>query len=148
MIPLRRAVPADAAAITRVVRAAYAPWVPIMGREPRPMMADYAIAVERHRIDLHHIDGTLAALIETNPALGHLLIVNIAVAPAFQGRGLGGAMLDHAERIAAALGLEEVRLYTNVLMTRNIALYLARGYRSDREEVVPGGAVVHMSKRV
>ena len=148
MIELRRATLADAADILHVVRDAYARWVPVMGREPIPIQTDYAKAVQRHRIDLHHVDGALAALIEMHPAQDHLLIVNIAVAPAFQGRGLGGALLDHAERVAAGLGLGEVRLYTNVLRAENIALYLARGYRKEREEAFMGGVVTHMTKRL
>jgi len=33
-VRLRRAIPADAAAIRELTRAAYAKWVPVIGREP------------------------------------------------------------------------------------------------------------------
>lgn len=39
-IRLRPAEPADATAIRDIVRAAYAKWVPVIGREPLPMRAD------------------------------------------------------------------------------------------------------------
>ena len=146
MIHLRRATPDDVDTIRALVRAAYARWVPIMGREPIPMNADYAKAVERHVIDLHHIDGALAALIEMHPAPNHLFLVNVAVAPAFQGRGLGRALLRHADAVAASLGLGEMRLYANKLMTDNVRLYLRCGYRVTREEAFMGGIVLHMSK--
>ena len=148
MIRLRRATAADADAVRAVVCDAYAPWVPIMKREPLPMTVDYAEAIGRHVIDLHHDDGVLAALIEMDPKPDHLLIVNVAVAPAFQGRGLGRQLLAHAERVAATLALDEVRLYTNILMVANVRLYLAQGYRIDCEEPFMGGARVHMSKKV
>ena len=45
-----------------------------IGREPKPMTADYAEAVRKHRFDLLYSQGTLAALIETNPQSDHLLI--------------------------------------------------------------------------
>jgi ribosomal protein S18 acetylase RimI-like enzyme len=144
----RTATPADAEAIRDLTRAAYAKWVPVIGREPKPMGADYEAAVRNHRIDLLHQDGTLAALIEMIPDPGHLLIENIAVAPAFQGRGLGRQLMAHAEAVAASLGQPLLRLYTNILFAENIRLYRRLGYAVDREEPFRGGTVVHMSKRL
>ena len=145
---LRRAVASDAPAIRALTREAYAKWVPLIGREPKPMTADYSEAVRRHRIDLLHLDGVLAALIETIAEADHLLIENVAVSPAFQGRGLGRKLMAHAEHIAAASGFGETRLYTNKLFAENIALYRKLGYRVDREEVLTIGIAVHMSKPV
>ena len=70
---LRRATAADVHVVRELTRAAYAKWVPIIGREPKPMTADYDIAVRDHRIDLLEIDGTLAGLIEMIDELDHLL---------------------------------------------------------------------------
>ena len=61
---LTRAVPADAAAVRQLVRDAYAKWVPVFGREPTPMTADYDLAVRQHQVDLLHIDDALVAVIE------------------------------------------------------------------------------------
>ena len=143
---LRRAEAGDAAAVRELTRSAYAKWVPLIGREPKPMQADYDEAVRKHRIDLLHVDGKLAALIETIDEPDHLLVESVAVAPAFQGRGLGRKLMAHAEGLAASLGYREIRLYTNKLFAENVQLYLKLGYRVDREEIVPAGTVVHMSK--
>ena len=146
---LRRATPADAAAVRDLTRAAYARWVPLIGREPRPMTADYEVAVCDHMVDLLHVDNELAALIEMQPEGDHLLIVNVAVSPPFQGHGYGRALLVHAEELARSLGLEQVRLYTNASFTDNVKLYKRVGYQVDREEVHPQfGAAVYMSKRL
>jgi ribosomal protein S18 acetylase RimI-like enzyme len=145
---LRRAVASDAPAIRALTREAYAKWVPLIGREPKPMTADYAEAVRRHRIDLLHLDGVLAALIETIAEADHLLIENVAVSPAFQGRGFSRKLMAHAEQIAASSGFGEIRLYTNKLFTQNIELYRKLGYRVDREEVLEIGVAVHMSKPI
>jgi ribosomal protein S18 acetylase RimI-like enzyme len=145
-VTMRQAVAADVGAIEALTRAAYAKWVPVIGREPRPMTADYRQAVANHRFDLVHLDGTLAALIETTPQPDHLLIVNVAVSPAFQGRGLGRRLMAHAEQLTAAAGLGETRLYTNKLFAENLRLYGRLGYRVDREETLEVGTVVHMSK--
>jgi ribosomal protein S18 acetylase RimI-like enzyme len=122
--------------------------VPLIGREPKPMTANYDEAVARHRFDLLYVDGTLAALIETIREPDHLLVENVAVSPSFQGRGLGRKLMVHAEALARELGFGMIRLYTNQRFAENIALYRKLGYRVDREEDVKVGVVVHMSKRL
>ena len=145
---LRSATMADAPAIRALTREAYAKWVPVIGREPKPMMVDYAEAMQKHRIDLLYLDGELAALIEMIPAADYFLIENVAVLSALQGRGLGRKLLSHAEQIAASLGYDEIKLYTNKLFAENMQLYGKLGYRVDREEAFKDGVVVHMSKPV
>lgn len=145
-ITLRTAVPADAAAIRDLTRAAYAKWAPLIGREPKPMGADYEAAVREHRFDLLHVDGVLAALIETIDEGDQLLIENVAVAPEHQGQGLGRHLLAQVEAIAAGLGHDRIRLYTNQRFEENITLYKRLGYRIDGEEPIGDGVVVHMSK--
>jgi hypothetical protein len=56
--------------------------------------------------------------------------------------------LSHAEQIAASLGYDEIKLYTNKLFAENMELYGKLGYRVDREEAFKDGVVVHMSKPV
>ena len=148
MIALRRATEADAGAITALVHDVYAKWVPLMGVKPIPMLADYGKALRENRIDLHHIDGRLQALIETHARPDHLFIVNVAVASERQGRGLGSALLSHAEAVALTLGLHTTRLFVNQVMTGNIRLYKSLGYGIDREQPFRGGVVLHMSKRL
>jgi GNAT superfamily N-acetyltransferase len=145
---LRRATTADAVAVRELTRAAYAKWVPVLGREPRPMTADYDAALRDHLIDLLLVDGEAAALIEMAPKADHLLIVNVAVAPTYQGKGYGRALMAHAEEVARSLSLNEMRLYTNALFAENLRLYSRLGYRVDREEQHPQfGVTVYMSKR-
>ncbi|HEV7370756.1 GNAT family N-acetyltransferase [Arenibaculum sp.] len=145
---LRRATAADAPAVRHLTRLAYARWVPVIGREPKPMTADYADAVRRHRIDLLYLDGGLAGVVETAARPDYLLIENVAVSPSFQGRGLGRRLIAHAEHLAAELGYGEIRLYTNKLFAENLRLYDRLGYRVDREEAFGGGHLVHMSKPI
>lgn len=148
MFTLRRAVAADAAAVRALVRDAYAKWVPVIGREPKPMTANYDTAVRLNRVDLAHVEGKLAGLIETIDRSDHLLIENVAVAPQWHGQGFGRALMAHAETVARAAGYREVRLYTNKLFAENVRLYLALGYRIDREEQSALGITTYMSKPV
>lgn len=147
-VSLRVGEAADAAAIGALTREAYAKWVQVIGREPLPMTVDYSEAVTRHRFDLLHVSDRLAALIETVADGDQLLIVNVAVRPGFQGKGLGVRLLQLAEDLAGEAGLVGTRLYTNKLFAENIRLYASRGYQVDREEPLNGGVAVHMSKRI
>lgn len=143
---IRRATADDAPQVALLTRAAYAKWVPVIGREPLPMKADYAAAVNRHWVDLLHADGVLAGLIEMIPEPQWLLIENLAVAPAFQGRGCARMLLAQAEQTAKALQLHGLRLYTNKQFASNVDLYRHHGFAVDREEPFMGGFTVYMSK--
>ena len=86
---MRPAVAADAPSVRALVRAAYAKWIPRIGREPRPMTADYERAIREHELTLLFVDGELAALLELVPHADHVFIENVAVLPERQGQGLG-----------------------------------------------------------
>ena len=147
---LCRATSADASTVRDLVRTAYAKWVPLLGREPKPMTADYDAAVRDHVVDVLRLDGKAAALIEMEPENDDLLVVNVAVSPDHQGRGYGRALLVHAEEFALSLGLKESRLYTSVYLTENVKLYERVGYKVDREEEASPhlGIFVYMSKHL
>jgi ribosomal protein S18 acetylase RimI-like enzyme len=147
-LAFRPAPPDDAAAIRALVRVAYAKWVPVLGREPRPMQADYEAAVREHAFDIAERDGQMVALIETMLHTDHCWIENIAVAPAAQGQGLGTLLLERTEAKARAANREELRLLTNGRMDINIALYRRLGFTLDKKEPFGDGTVVYMSKRL
>ena len=146
VIKLQLAGVADAPAILALTRAAYAKWVPLIGREPWPMTADYAAAVSAHRIDLLYDGTALVGLIETIRAPDHVLVENLAVAPAHQGRGHARRLMAHAEQLAAGLG--EIRLYTNSRFATNIALYQRLGFEISHIDTVRVGEITHMRKQI
>ncbi|MBY0251768.1 MAG: GNAT family N-acetyltransferase [Methylobacterium organophilum] len=152
-VALRRGAQADAEAVRALVEAAYTKWIPVIGRLPIPMQADYAQALRDHRFDLLVAGPDLAGLIETRAEADHLLVVNVAVHPAFQGRGFGSQLMGRADAVAAEAGLTRLRLYTNKKYTANLRLYGALGYCVEREELYDGpgrtrddDVTVHMVK--
>ncbi|WP_417309804.1 GNAT family N-acetyltransferase [Devosia sp.] len=142
----RQARPEDASAIGTLVRAAYQKWVPILGREPRPMLVDYDAVLRVHRFDLLEAEGKVIGLIETESRVDHFWLENIAVLPSAQGRGIGRDLLAHAESLARDAGHHQVRLLTNGKMAANRQLYAAVGYTEDVEEPFMDGTVVYLSK--
>ena len=145
-VVLRQAVGADAPAILALTRAAYAKWVPVLGREPTPMYHDYDQALRQDRVDMLYADGALAGIVHTIKKPDYLEIWNVAVDPAYQGRGFGRQLLAHGEALAASLGYDEIRLYTNKFFTVNIALYESVGYEIYLEEPFKDTFLVHMKK--
>jgi uncharacterized protein YhfF/ribosomal protein S18 acetylase RimI-like enzyme len=66
----------------------------------------------------------------------HWLLDQLAVEPAAQGRGIGGALLRHAIARAEADGLP---LFLETGMERNLALYRRSGFELAAEGDAPGG---------
>lgn len=76
-----------------------------------------------------------------------LLLDNVAVRPAAQGRGLGRQLIAFAEHEARSRGRRALRLYTNVKMAANIALYERLGFReTGRKRAGALGTRVRMEK--
>jgi ribosomal protein S18 acetylase RimI-like enzyme len=146
--PPRRATPDDAAALNALARAAYAVYVPVIGREPQPMATDWQTLFASQEIWI--IDGpsgpTASLALEIEPA--HIVIWSVAVLPEHQHKGMGRRLLDFAEARSRALRRPEIRLFTNAKMVRNIALYQSLGYAETRREGLPDRVIVHMSKRL
>jgi ribosomal protein S18 acetylase RimI-like enzyme len=126
---IRPATVADVADIEDVVKTAYTPYVSRIGRKPAPMTVDYASLVAATDQAWVLIDGAeLVGLIVVIVQSDHLLIENVAISPAAQGRGYGRLLLGFAEQLAQERCLPQTRLYTNAAMTENLAFYPRMGY--------------------
>ena len=145
---IRPAVAADVATIRAIVDAAYGIYIPRMGKPPGPMLDDYDALVAAGRVSVLDADGAIAGAIVLLPQEDHLLLDNVAVAPAFQGRGLGRALMAFADDEARRLGFDEVRLYTHVVMTENQALYARLGFEETHRGEQDGYDRVFMRKRL
>ena len=143
---IRNAQAHEAEAMRALVRAAYAHYVPRLGREPMPMLDDYAARVAAGQAWLLE-DGEdlLGALVLEDTPEG-LLIDNIAVVEAARGAGHGRRLMAFAEAEATRRGHARIWLYTNVLMTENIALYARLGYRETHRQVQASFSRVFMEK--
>jgi ribosomal protein S18 acetylase RimI-like enzyme len=140
--------PADADWARALVRRAYALYVPRMGKEPAPMLADYGALIAAGEVHVLEEAGAPKALIVIYPKEDALFIENIAVDPATQRKGHGRALLAFAEREARRLGLKFLRLYTNAMMTENLAYYPRLGFRETERREEDGYSRVFFEKRV
>jgi len=147
-IEVRRATPADAAAVSAVTDAAYSKWIPLIGRKPEPMTVDYAEMIAEHPVFLLTISGKPAAVLVLKHEADQTLIWSVAVDPGYQKRGFGLRLLRLAEQEARARGFDKIRLYTNSLFEENVALYRRFGYMETGLEPFRGSTLVHMAKRL
>lgn len=147
-LSFRRAGAADVGTVAAITDAAYAKWVPIIGRKPKPMVADHTAAIRDHIVELASLDGKIVGLIELIPAADHLLLENIAIDPAAQGQGIGRRLMRRVEERAVEMGFSLVRLYTNQAFAANLDFYRHLGYAIEREESFKGGIIVHFVKMV
>ncbi|MEX2630963.1 MAG: GNAT family N-acetyltransferase [Tistlia sp.] len=133
MEQIRQAGPEDLAAIEALVEAAYAVYVPRMGRRPGPMDDDYAARIAAGQAwVVPGPEGAPLALLVLEPQPDFLLVDNLAVAAAGRGQGLARRLLAFAESEARRLGYQELQLYTHKSMTENLAIYRHLGWELYR----------------
>jgi ribosomal protein S18 acetylase RimI-like enzyme len=144
---IRRATPDDASRIRAIAQAAYVKYVPRIGRAPAPMVADFdALIASGHAVVVEG-GGAIKGYMISWPEADAYFIDNIAVDPAHQGQGLGRYLIAHAAAQADRLGLPAVRLYTNVAMTENLAMYARIGFVETHRTVEDGFQRVYLSWR-
>lgn len=141
---IRRAVAEDAEAIAAIAREAYAPWVPVIGREPAPMGDDYAARIAAGQA--WRLEADAFCVLEEKPDA--LWLDNVAVRPTAQGRGLGRRLVAFAEAEARSRGHRALRLYTHERMAANIALYERLGFRETHRARQDGFDRVFMEKDI
>lgn len=148
MISFRAARTAEAETLRTIATAAYQDYVPRIGRPPAPMTADYSAAIRCGQAWVAVEDGEVAGFVILVAEPGYLLLENVAVLPAAQGRGIGAGLLAFAEEHARGLRLQEIRLYTNEMMTENLTYYPRHGYTETHRMQDDGFQRVFFRKRL
>jgi ribosomal protein S18 acetylase RimI-like enzyme len=147
-ISLRKGRPADVEAISALTDAAYTKYIPLIGRKPQPMTADYSKMVVDNTIWLLTVDNQLAGVLVLVYEPETLLIYSVAIQPEYQKQGLGRRLLVWAEQQAIQAGYHSIRLYTNERFVYNINLYKRLGYQETSREPLLNSTIVHMTKKL
>ena len=145
---IRRAKPEDVPAIRALVDAAYARYVPLIGKPPGPMLDDYEKHIREDWVYLFETGEGLATILVLIEKADHILLDNIAVAPVCQGRGYGARLIHFPEEEAKRLGFTEVRLYTHEVMHENISLYERFGFAVTHRAREAGYDRIYMNKKL
>lgn len=143
---IRLAVAADVPRVKAVTDAAYHHYIERIGVVPQPMEADHAANVAAGRV---FVTGEpVVGLVVVEEYADHLYLDSIAVHPDAHGRGVGGRLLRFVDARARALGLAEVRLYTNAMMWENQKIYPRYGYEVVERRVDGPYDRIHYRKRL
>ena len=116
---LRRANADDAAALTDVLEAAYAPFQSL---GLPPVTAGVAEEISQHNVWVAEVAGQVrGGLVLVLNTQAH--IANLAVHPDAGGHGIGKALINVAVAASAAAGHKSVQLATHAQMTDTHAFY-------------------------
>ena len=141
---IRSATADDVERIGAIAHAAYVKYVPRIGREPSPMVADYAAEIAAHRVAVIATAERVSGYMVAWPEADAYFIDNIGVDPGHQGEGLGRRLIDHAAAEADRLCLPALRLYTNAMMTENLSMYAHIGFVETHRAIEKGFHRVYM----
>ena len=136
---IRRAKADDAAALTDCIAAAYAPYQHL---GLPPVAEGVGDDIARHTVWVAEDDAILGGLVAVID--DRFYLANLAVHPDAGGRGVGRALITHAEGVAQRLGYTEIALATHTGMTGTQAFY----HRIGWVEVGREGNKVHFSKQL
>ncbi|MFJ9819763.1 GNAT family N-acetyltransferase [Streptomyces sp. NPDC101151] len=143
---IRRAVADDVQAVKAVTDAAYRHYIERIEVVPQPMEADHAANVAAGKV---FVTGEpVVGLVVIEAFADHLFLDSIAVHPDAHGQGVGRRLLHFVDAHARALGLGEVRLYTNALMWENQKIYPKYGYEVMERRADGPYDRIHYRKRL
>lgn len=144
---IRLAQASDEPDIRNCAEQAYARYVPLIGRKPAPMIADFIAQIAAGVVyvatdDQHSFQGFIVFYAKD----GYSLLENVAVLPGAAGRGVGKALISFCENTARQHGLSAVHLYTNEKMTENLSIYPRLGYVKVAQRMEEGFNRVYFEK--
>ena len=137
-VVVRPAKPQDAPGIAACVCEAYVHYIERIGKQPGPMLEDYAEVINHFQVHIAAIDSKVVGAIVLKVTDEGFYLDNVAVRPSVQGKGVGRLLLELADAEARRQGYESIYLATHELMTENRSLYTRIGYVEYDHRVVNG----------
>lgn len=138
---IRRAVAADANALTSCFEAAYAPYLANLPGLP-PVTEGLADDIAAHVVWVAERAGRILGGLVLVEGRGASKLANLAVHPQAAGRSIGASLIAVAEAHCRARGDAVLTLNTHVAMTGSQRLYRRLGWRETGRD----GVTVSMAK--
>ncbi|KZL38849.1 GNAT family N-acetyltransferase [Pseudomonas syringae] len=146
---IRIAEASDEFDIRHCAEQAYARYVPVIGRKPAPMTADFITQIATGIVYVATDDqARFQGFIVFHEKDGYFLLENVAVLPSVAGRGVGKALISFCENAARQRGMSAVHLYTNAKMADNLSIYPKLGYVKVAERTEDGFNRVYFEKKL
>src|SRR5262245_11292788 len=139
--PLRRASAGEAAAILKLLLAAFAQYRGKLQPESGTFRESEATIAERLAKEscvVAEAAGRLVGAIFFADKGDHLYLSRLSVLPEWRGQGLAGCLIGEVEAAARTAGRERVALGVRIALPGNIALFERLGYREVGRETHEG----------
>ena len=146
MTGIRKATSLDIREIETCAIAAYTLYVERIGREPAPMVANFAASIRKGHLYVAQEDNQIVGFVVFYPQQDHVHLENVAVTPGFQNRGIGTRLIRFVEQQAQQDGYTRVELYTNARMTENLEFYPRLSYEQFDRRIEDGFDRVYFRK--
>ena len=146
MTGIRKATSFDIQEIETCAVTAYTLYVERIGREPAPMVANFAASIGKGHLYVAQEDNQIVGFVVFYPQQDHVHLENVAVTPGFQNRGIGTRLIRFVEQQAQQDGYTRVELYTNARMTENLELYPRLGYEQFDRRIEDGFDRIYFRK--
>jgi N-acetylglutamate synthase-like GNAT family acetyltransferase len=143
---IRQAQGRDLDAVVACVQAAYAKYIARIGKEPAPLLVDYATLIAQKVVYVLSDEEGVRGILVMMPQGRCMFVENVAVDPRSQGRGLGHMLMAFVEQQARKEQLDEIYLYTNELMTENLFFYQRLGFTEETRRMHHGYRRVFLRK--
>ena len=144
---IRRARHDDGTVLQAIASEAYTPYIAVMGQVPAPMLADFETHISNDIVFVGEIGGEVCGYAVVLFSESIYWLDNVAVLPGRQGVGMGRALIEAVEAWVAER-TDRYQLYTNIMMVRNIEMYLYLGFVETGRRVVDGYDRVYFEKRL
>lgn len=145
-VVIRAAKTEDVPSIAASVCEAYVHYIERIGKQPGPMLEDYAEVIEQFQVHVAVASGKVIGAIVLKVTDEGFYVDNVAVRPRVKGTGIGRLLLEFAESEARRQGYQSIYLATHELMTENRALYSRIGYVEYDYRIVNDYARVFLRK--
>ncbi len=93
-------------------------------------------------------DNVISGTVSLMHSNGGLYVRSVAVAPPAQGKGLGKALMEHAEEEALKNGFQQLELTTTPFLFEAIRLYENFGFEPGGHEDLYGTPLIKMVKKL
>lgn len=145
---IRLATEAEAGGVAFCVCKAFIDYIPQIGKQPQPMLDDYAALIGLNKVYVAITDGVVAGVLVLDMTDEGFCLDTIAVDPQSHGTGLGRQLIAFAEQQAKDNGFDSLYLSTNRVMERTQQIYLHLGFAEYDQRTVNGYQRIYMRKYI
>jgi N-acetylglutamate synthase-like GNAT family acetyltransferase len=125
---IRQAVLADAGEVTSCVCHAFISYIPLIGKQPQPMLEDYQALIKACKVFVLCKDNKIVGVLVLEQTKEGFCIETLAIHPLMQSLGLSKKLVAFAEKVASKMHYQSLYLSTNQIMHKAQAIYKHLGF--------------------